>query len=1417
MRRSVKWLLIGSGIFGAAGVAGLVWYLQPERHRFYTDADTIKQPLESATPRDILWQPPVKLGDVLNTAEQDYEPRLSWDGLTLYFVRGKAGENADIYCAKRTPTGWTEPRPLVDVNSGYDELGPEPSPDGQSLYFYSDRPGGQGGYDLWVAHRGVSGWQPPINLGPAVNSEFNDYGPALTPDGATLYFASNRPRPGDTDEPQPDAWPATVREDLFHRTYDLYWAPLTAAGAGAAEALDTLNTPHNEGAPCVSPAGDFVYFASDRPGGEGGFDLYRARRLRGKHEMPTDLGPSVNTAANELDPGLTHLGYALYFSSDRPLERVQADRPNDYNLYYTSAREVFADVELRSRPPIDWAALLAALWPNVLWLALGLLALLLLLVLMSDIRDRKRSLLARCLLASLLVHLVLFVALGFWKVGGSLSDLLRRGGRVQVVLSTPGKADELTAQIRGQLTDVEIPMPLPPDVSRASSVIEIQAPDAMAALAIERAAVDLDEQPALRSVVRDAPAPALDPALRSEPLSSAERMQLREIALPTESQRIAATEIEAAQVAPAEASARARSDVTLAVNRAAAPANEVALRPQTNDAEDEPRDQVSLTGGAEPRDATPWQAAAPVSVTEVAPDQPPSFDLALPTETDRQSGVEAQLSRVEPAVSESPRRGPVPAVAPMNSSSASVALQPVTTSANPGDFALASSVEVVVREVQPALVALPGLETSPANRASTRLPDLILPPLEQAAAAPASEDAPRVATVNPETARPAIAERAWSMTAAASPSPIQVNPEPTDALRNESAMVAKLQPRFAAAPTFASPALPALRSDAVALPDAPSLTLRLPSEMEPPVNPLAQRDEDRRRSFLERMGGSDETEQAVASALAWLARHQSPDGRWDSDGFDSKCGRCGGESDYEIDVALTGLSSLCFLGAGHTHTKGGPYQENVRNALTWLLSHQQSDGDLRAGETMYSQAIATIALAEACAMTADPTLAEPVERAAAFITAARNRRDGGWRYEPGQAGDTSVLGWQVMALKSARTAGIEVSEEAFDSARRWLELVESAARSGLYSYRPRQRPTTAMTAEALFVQQLLGMPRDDPRMRTSATFISQRLPSWDDQLNTYNWYYTTLALFHHQGESWTRWNEVLTEQLLEHQHTRGRRAGSWDPEGEWAAVGGRVYQTALCTLMLEVYYRYLPMYSGDLAVASGDTRPVETVGTIRGRVTDALTDAPLVGAEVRLDLPDAGPLVSTSDSGGFYKLDVPRVPNFVALSASREGYVPAAANVAAARLRSHELTQDFRLEPLADDVIAVEAVPQVHHLGNDRWEGRINSQFQKTAEGRVFTAYFELSASQLLPNMESAEVLLLVKGVQCPHRMYINGHLLDRRLSESPGDGSFGEFSAPFDPALLIEGVNTFEIRGVSCLGDLDDFEFVNVRLRLSR
>ena len=261
-------------------------------------------------------------------------------------------------------------------------------------------------------------------------------------------------------------------------------------------------------------------------------------------------------------------------------------------------------------------------------------------------------------------------------------------------------------------------------------------------------------------------------------------------------------------------------------------------------------------------------------------------------------------------------------------------------------------------------------------------------------------------------------------------------------------------------------------------------------------------------------------------------------------------------------------------------------------------------------------------------------------------------------------------------------------------------------------------------------------------------------------------------------------------------------------------LGGRVYQTALCTLMLEVYYRYLPMY----AVEDPElpARRDDAIGTIAGIVRDAETGERLVGATVRLDVPDGEPVLTRTDRDGFYYLWAPELPPFFALSASRKGYTPDSINVDSTKLGTRTLDADFNLAPARGAVIVTEAIPEVHHLGDNRFEGKINSQFQKQSEGAEYGSEFTLASEQLAHRIRRAEVRLMAKGVQRRHSIFINGTMLDDKLDDAPNDGSFGEFRASFDPALLREGMNTIDIVAKPSSSDIDDFEFVNVQIHLN-
>ncbi len=453
-------LLIGA-------VVGGLWAFMPHETPFYTDAEGIEESMDTARIRDVLWTPPIAVGQPINSPVDEYEARVSVDGATMYFVRGRAGGDAEIWFAERQGDGWTDPAPFEAANSSYDDLGPQPSPDGDTVYFYSDRPGGFGGYDLWRVRRDDGVWSAAENLGEGVNSPLNDYGAAMTPDGRSLYFASNRPTADELGDLDPEAWAATIREDPFARHYDMYKAAATPRGFGDAQYLEHLSTPFDEGSPAISPVGDFLYFASNRPGGTGGFDLYRGRLLKGQVEDIESLGESVNTARNELDPALSMGGFRLHFSSDRLQDDGESEK-HQYDVYFADSREVFRTVRV-SQARYDFLTTLLTALP---WL-LALLLLLLLLALLRRAavnpvwqrRWKTLSLMAKCLLISLLAHILLAALLTAWQVTTSLEGLLDRDGGNRVTLVSNSIGNDIVSQLRvtssGAMFDVEVPSESP--------------------------------------------------------------------------------------------------------------------------------------------------------------------------------------------------------------------------------------------------------------------------------------------------------------------------------------------------------------------------------------------------------------------------------------------------------------------------------------------------------------------------------------------------------------------------------------------------------------------------------------------------------------------------------------------------------------------------------------------------------------------------------------------------------------------------------------------------------------------------------------------------------------------------------------------------------------------------------------------
>jgi hypothetical protein len=348
-----------------------------------------------------------------------------------------------------------------------------------------------------------------------------------------------------------------------------------------------------------------------------------------------------------------------------------------------------------------------------------------------------------------------------------------------------------------------------------------------------------------------------------------------------------------------------------------------------------------------------------------------------------------------------------------------------------------------------------------------------------------------------------------------------------------------------------------------------------------------------RLSLIEGQGGNAKTEAAVVAALNWLVAAQSRDGRWSANQFGAGqeqmvLGQDRGGAGRNADTGVSALALLAFLGAGHSHVQG-EYRDTVRRGVDFLLRSQAADGSLFGDSTLYAQmychSMATFALAEAEALSGDRRLEPAVIKAVNYSLAAQNTGTGGWRYRPGDSGDTSQMGWQIMSLASAKRAGIRVPDQTWNRIDRFLRSVRRGTFGGLASYRPDSPASTSMTAESLYchlvLDEMSGLSFTEPAADEATNQLLTSVPT-ADRINLYYWYYATLALHHREqtndaaSAAWHTWNDALTAALLSTQVTDGADSGSWNTNCQWGGYGGRVYTTALAAMCLEVYYRYAP-------------------------------------------------------------------------------------------------------------------------------------------------------------------------------------------------------------------------------------------------
>ncbi len=346
-------------------------------------------------------------------------------------------------------------------------------------------------------------------------------------------------------------------------------------------------------------------------------------------------------------------------------------------------------------------------------------------------------------------------------------------------------------------------------------------------------------------------------------------------------------------------------------------------------------------------------------------------------------------------------------------------------------------------------------------------------------------------------------------------------------------------------------------------------------------------DGERRRAVNDRADTPEED--AILRSLRWLKRVQLPDGSWE-----------------KTKPAMTGLALLCFLGHGELpeYEEFGP---TLQQGVQWLLDNQEADGHFRGRDGHdYSQPIAAYALCEAFSVIRNPAIRYAAERAIAPIIAGQHP-SGGWDYNCRQSDrdDLSYTGWCIQALKAARIAKVGGEAAVLNSAlRRAANGVKKnfGLRDGYggFGYTSPGTPDNGLTGVGVLSLQLIGAA-GDPEARAGLLALEKWTFQWNAPRGTspiYYWYYMTQAKFINGGPGWLSWQKQFTRELCRSQIIENGKAqdsaatapvGYWDSPSPSEHHDGRVMDTCLCTLMLEVFYRYLPMFR--TGVPEQDGRP----------------------------------------------------------------------------------------------------------------------------------------------------------------------------------------------------------------------------------
>lgn len=330
--------------------------------------------------------------------------------------------------------------------------------------------------------------------------------------------------------------------------------------------------------------------------------------------------------------------------------------------------------------------------------------------------------------------------------------------------------------------------------------------------------------------------------------------------------------------------------------------------------------------------------------------------------------------------------------------------------------------------------------------------------------------------------------------------------------------------------------------------------------------------------------------EGIDSSLDWLARHQLPTGHWS---FQDLHLQCEGDSctplvgedrrdagSVRSDPAATAMALLPFLMAGELSGDAKPHQKAVLKGLRRLVRFQNAEtgalyGKTGGGSRMYAHGLATLAVCEAYRRSQREEFKEPAQKAVEFIQKSQHPGQGGWRYyvagETPTGGDTSVFGWQMRALVSARAGELDVSPKSRELMTVYLRVASGGQQSGLFAYEPKGPFSPSMTGVGLLSLQLLEQQPADETVAEAVAYLRQRPPGRGAP-DCYRDYYVTDAIRRSSPEHWPEWRDAMRKALLETQAREGCPRGSWSSlaplRDRWSDLGGRLMVTAFCTMTL---------------------------------------------------------------------------------------------------------------------------------------------------------------------------------------------------------------------------------------------------------